>query len=135
MPSKETKKILFEETANSTISLIFRMAYPNTSIDNPWKKKLRNNLKDKTILLIGQGNIGKRVKQKLKNIISVITYDLKKPVDSFTSNVSTPFKNFPLKPREVAGVFQELSIILPSKYISKSYLRYTNKQFMSYQRT
>lgn len=75
-PSKKTKNFLYEETANYTISLIFRMLYPIPSINIPWSKNTRLSLENKKVLIIGMGNIGSRVKQKLETMVSVLTYDI-----------------------------------------------------------
>lgn len=75
-PSEETRNILFEETANYTISLILHMVYPTPSISLPWKKESRNSLKKKSALIIGTGNIGSRVEEKLKTMMTVSTYDI-----------------------------------------------------------
>ncbi len=75
-PSEKTLLNLFEETANFTISMIMRMAYPKLDISLPWKKTNRNGLQNKTCLVIGLGNIGTRVANKLENLMNVKTFDL-----------------------------------------------------------
>ncbi|NQY73413.1 MAG: hydroxyacid dehydrogenase [Candidatus Margulisbacteria bacterium] len=75
-PSTDTVNIIFEETANFTCSLIFRMLYQNTGTIQPWKKIDRSPLQHQTLLIIGKGNIGKRVAQKMSLFINVITYDI-----------------------------------------------------------
>jgi len=75
-PSNETKKILYEETANFTISLIYRMAFPQQSILVPWVKENRKSFEKKSCLVIGLGNIGVLVKKKLESIMHISTYDL-----------------------------------------------------------
>lgn len=75
MPSEDTKNIIFEETANTTIGLIFRMLYNNVGDIEKWKKLPRKILKDKRLLIIGYGNIGKRVYNKIKNFFKVDIYD------------------------------------------------------------
>ncbi len=75
LPSQETRDVLYEETANFTISLMLKMLYPQPSISTPWKKTYRACLKNKNALIIGTGNIGTRVKNKLKLIMKVSTYD------------------------------------------------------------
>lgn len=75
-PSEKTRLSLFEETANYTVSLALRMAYPAPSISLPWEKKNRQSLKDKQALVIGLGNIGQRVKQKLEALMNVSSFDI-----------------------------------------------------------
>lgn len=75
MPSEDTKNLIFEETANTSIGLIFRMIYNDVGDIEKWKKSPRRTLKEKRLLIIGYGNIGKRVYSKLKNILKVNIYD------------------------------------------------------------
>ncbi len=74
-PSKETVNIIFEETANYTCNLIFKMAYDKIGSIDPWKRVMRTQLSDKKLLVIGVGNIGSRVKNKMKNFMNVFSYD------------------------------------------------------------
>lgn len=76
MPSKETINLIYEETANTTISLIFRMLYNNVGNIEKWEKAPRRVLGDKRALLVGYGNIGKRVHKKLNNFMKVDIYDI-----------------------------------------------------------
>lgn len=75
-PSEKSISFLFEETANFTISLILRMMYPQINIETPWSKTNRVSLTNKNALVIGMGNIGSKVALKLKNLMSVMTFDI-----------------------------------------------------------
>ena len=75
-PSEETTLILYEETANYTVSLVLRMSYPAPNISLPWDKIYRKSLNKKNALIIGLGNIGSRVKNKLETLMQVKTYDV-----------------------------------------------------------
>jgi len=75
MPSEKTKNLIFEETANTTIGLIFRMLYNNVGDIEKWKKSPRKILKEKRLLIIGYGNIGKRVYNGIKDFLKVDIYD------------------------------------------------------------
>ena len=77
-PSEETKEIIYEETSNYTIGLIFRMIYPSHNIQEQWIKFPRKVLNSQTTLIIGTGNIGSRVAKKLKNFMKVKTFDIAK---------------------------------------------------------
>jgi len=76
MPSKNTIKIIFEETANYTCNLIFKMAYKNLGSIDPWKRNTRSQLSKKKLLVIGMGNIGSLVAKKMKNFLNIISYDI-----------------------------------------------------------
>ena len=76
LPSEKTKNFLFEEAASFTVSLIMRMLFPDPEIKPPWKKSPREGLENKKALVIGLGNIGSRVKNKLEGIMSVTSYDI-----------------------------------------------------------
>ena len=75
-PSDKSVSYLFEETANFTVSLIFKMLYSESCIDIPWKKTNRTSLANKSILIIGTGNIGSRVANKISNFMKVVTFDI-----------------------------------------------------------
>ena len=75
-PSKQTIDIIFEETANFTCSLIMKMMYSEVGSIDPWIKNDRTQLSTKTLLVIGMGNIGKRVAKKMNIFMQVITFDI-----------------------------------------------------------
>tara|TARA_B100001063_G_scaffold247388_1_gene294193 strand:- start:14909 stop:15733 length:825 start_codon:yes stop_codon:yes gene_type:complete len=77
-PSKKNLDILYEETSNFTIGLIFRMIYPSHNISEQWIKFPRKTLNSQITLIIGTGNIGARVAKKLKNFMKVKTFDIAK---------------------------------------------------------
>lgn len=76
-PSEQTIKYIYDETANFTCSLIFRMNYQNVGSINPWKKHDRMQLQDKVLLVIGTGNIGNIVANKMRNFLKVLTFDIR----------------------------------------------------------
>jgi len=75
-PSERTIKIIFEETANFTCGLIMKMMYTEVGSINLWIKNDRTQLSAKTLLVIGMGNIGKRVAKKMNVFMEVITFDI-----------------------------------------------------------
>ena len=75
-PEQNTIDLIYEETANFTCGLIFRMLYSNVGTLDPWLKNDRVQLQDKTLLVIGQGNIGTRVAKKMQKIMKIQTYDV-----------------------------------------------------------
>lgn len=76
-PSERAKEILYESTANFTAFLIFHMYYsPFIGQVNSWAKYSRDFLSQKKLLVIGTGNIGKRVIKKMKPIMKVLSYDI-----------------------------------------------------------
>jgi len=74
-PSAETSNFIFEETANFAVSLIFRMLYSNVGKLDTWTKYSRPFLGNKKVLLIGVGNIGGMVANKLQASTTVLKYD------------------------------------------------------------
>lgn len=76
-PSSETVEAIYEETANFTCYLIFRMLYSEVGTLDPWVKFDRKILNEKKLLVIGMGNIGKRVYNKMKNFMHVLSFDIK----------------------------------------------------------
>ena len=75
-PSKETIDIIFDETAAFTCNLIFRMLYRSTGTLDPWHKADRYEISKKVLLIIGTGNIGKRVFKSMETVMCVKTFDL-----------------------------------------------------------
>jgi len=76
LPSAQTSDFIFEETANFTTHLILTMLYATVGDLETWVKTDRPLLNRRRALLIGQGNIGKRVKAKLAPLITVTSYDI-----------------------------------------------------------
>ena len=75
-PSNETINTIYRETASFTCSLVFKMLYDDVGTIDPWTKKSRNQLCSKNLLIIGNGNIGKRVFKFLNPFMNVYTYDI-----------------------------------------------------------
>jgi len=76
-PSIKTKNIIYEETANFTCYLIFKMLYDKIGDLSSWSSTRRNILTNKNLLIVGLGNIGQRVKDKMSCFINnITTYDI-----------------------------------------------------------
>jgi lactate dehydrogenase-like 2-hydroxyacid dehydrogenase len=75
LPSSETCNIIFEETADFSCYLILTGLYANEGNWNSWKKDDRRMLHNKKLLVIGTGNIGKKVADKMAVFMQVDTYD------------------------------------------------------------
>jgi len=77
-PEQSTKDIIYEETSNFACYLIFKMLYDNKSNLDTWSSVPRNLLNTKTLLVVGTGNIGSRVCNKMSGVFdNIITYDEK----------------------------------------------------------
>jgi phosphoglycerate dehydrogenase-like enzyme len=75
-PSSATVEYIFEETADFACYLILKMVYNNIGTISPWVKNGRVALQDKKLLVIGTGNIGKKVVTKMSSFMHVMTYDI-----------------------------------------------------------
>ena len=75
LPSLKTKEIIYEETANFASYLIMRSVYDDHGDFAKWHKKPREAFKKLTLLIVGNGNIGKRVKEKMTPFTNVTTFD------------------------------------------------------------
>ena len=75
-PSQQTSQIIYEETANFTVSLILKMMYLDVGSLEEWSKNKRKELSKKKLLILGLGNIGKLVESKLKSSMELITFDV-----------------------------------------------------------
>ena len=76
-PSEKTINYIYEETAAFTCYLILKMLYKDTGTLDPWVKYDRSALSTKRLLVIGKGNIGKRVIDKTEKFMIVDTYDIR----------------------------------------------------------
>ena len=86
-PSKETIDIIYEETASFTCGLILRMLYDMVGTLDPWAKHDRLQLANKVLLVIGTGNIGGRVAEKMRGFLKVKTYDVLQNLASELKNM------------------------------------------------
>lgn len=73
--SAATADIIFEETANFACKLIFDRAFAGAGELETWKKTQRRALREQRLLVLGHGNIGRRVAQKMAAFMPVDTYD------------------------------------------------------------
>jgi phosphoglycerate dehydrogenase-like enzyme len=80
-PSEKTKNYIYEETANFTCGLIFKVHYSNLGTLVPWVKHNRTAFSEKTLLIIGEGRIGSMVKNKMSSFMNILTYDFFKYPD------------------------------------------------------
>ncbi|MCH6255223.1 hypothetical protein MLD52_01600 [Puniceicoccaceae bacterium K14] len=75
LPSADTAEIIFEETATFTVSMIFRMLYSEVGSIDSWRKMQRTIAAKKSVLIVGLGNIGRRVAGKLEGSVNVLHFD------------------------------------------------------------
>jgi len=75
LPSEATRDIIFEETANFAVKAVLDVLYASAGVLETWTKHSRPVLSRKTVLLLGQGNIGRKVKVKLESLLNVTTWD------------------------------------------------------------
>lgn len=77
-PRDDTRAILYDATANFTVYGILSVLYRDAFGDiETWRKKKREYIGNKIALVIGTGNIGSRVQEKLGVFMSVLTYDVR----------------------------------------------------------
>jgi len=74
--SNNTNEYIYDETASFTCYLILRMLYWDSGSIEPWSIKIRRPLKDTNLLILGTGNIGKRVADKMRQFMRIITFDV-----------------------------------------------------------
>lgn len=79
LPSQRTTEVIFEETASFATSLVYRMLFADVGSLEGWVKAPRRCAGSRTVLVVGQGNIGKRVAAKLERTVRVATYDVADP--------------------------------------------------------
>lgn len=76
-PGERARSILYDSTANFTVWAILSFLYHGASGDaDKWEKKQRDYLGNKIALVVGTGNIGRKVADKLMVFMKVDTYDI-----------------------------------------------------------
>ncbi len=73
--SEKTSDVIFEETANFACKLVFDLAFVEAGELETWKKTQRRALREQRLLVLGHGNIGRRVARKMAVFMTVDTYD------------------------------------------------------------
>lgn len=74
-PSAETRKIIYEETASYATTLVLRGLLSSVGDESTWTKWPRPTLRSRRVLVIGLGNIGSIVAEKLRAFVRVSTFD------------------------------------------------------------
>ncbi|NQU09814.1 hydroxyacid dehydrogenase [bacterium] len=74
-PSPGTCAIIYDETASFTCHLILECLYAEVGDWAQWQKRDRPALASRTLLVIGTGNIGRRVVDRMRPFLRVTTYD------------------------------------------------------------
>lgn len=79
LPSEKTRDLIYDEVSSFAVGMILKCHYHDVGEINfqGWKKKTRRSLRSKSVIVVGgEGNIGRRVVEKLKPMFrSVISYD------------------------------------------------------------
>lgn len=75
LPSDQTRDVIFEETASFALHLLLTMLLRDAGDLDSWKKVDRTCMRNRRVLIMGIGNIGRRVVEKAKAFFSVDTYD------------------------------------------------------------
>lgn len=110
LPSANTKELIYEETANFTVASVLNGLYRWSGSVEDWSKKDRPSLQNRRLLVIGVGNIGKRVIEKMSNLVAVDSWDISSNTDEqlfgLLSLADVVSLHFPLTP-ENEGWFGE----------------------------
>ena len=75
-PSAETCALIYEETANFACHLVLQALYAGAGDFATWTKVDRPALASREVLVLGAGNIGRRVAAKLQAFCRVSTFDV-----------------------------------------------------------
>jgi phosphoglycerate dehydrogenase-like enzyme len=100
LPSDETQRIIFEETANFAVFSVLRALYRETGDLENWDKFERPFLGNRKVLIVGLGRIGEYVRKKLYSLVEVKTFDLldnkREELESFTRQADVVTLHIPL---------------------------------------
>lgn len=110
LPSEETKKAIYDETASFSVHLCLTALYENQGDVETWTKSNRPALRDRTVLVLGNGNIGSRTARWMAKICKVIVWDVAEDdhqhlIDSL-SEADVVSLHFPLN-HETRGWFND----------------------------
>ncbi|MGB0370728.1 MAG: NAD(P)-dependent oxidoreductase [Opitutales bacterium] len=76
LPSDITREIIYTETAHFTCHLILKMLLRGVGNLETWTKTPRRALGSNRLLVIGNGNIGRKVAAAMEPFVEVDTYDV-----------------------------------------------------------
>ena len=82
LPLDKARDVIFTETADFACYLILQCLYRQIGDFASWKKHSRESLGSRNVLVIGTGNIGNKVCQKMKAFCEVSTFDALKNDES-----------------------------------------------------
>lgn len=86
--SPSTAETIYEETASYACRLILELAYRNVGDLEQWRKHDRPSLASRRLLILGLGNIGRKVQSKMSNFMEVDTFDaLENSADELESKI------------------------------------------------
>ena len=90
LPSEKTAEYIFEETACFACHLCLKMLYSEAGSIKEWNKVSREFIRNKILLIIGTGKIGKRVAEKMSNFMEIKTFDISNnSLDELTQLIAT----------------------------------------------
>jgi len=75
LPAEATRQVIFRETADFACHLILQTFYRAVGDWGAWRKEPRQTLASKNLLVIGTGNIGSMVVEKMSQFCQVSTFD------------------------------------------------------------
>jgi D-3-phosphoglycerate dehydrogenase len=76
IPSEETKECIFNEVSDFTMYSILNAHFRDNGNMDGWKKVERPQFSNRKSLVVGVGNIGKRIYKKLSELTYTTSYDL-----------------------------------------------------------
>ena len=122
-PSRETIEAIYDETADFTCYLIFRMLYAEVGSLSPWMKYNRPAFCDRKLLVVGMGNIGRRVHSRMKTFMEVYSFDAKddpieklyhflKIVDCVTIHIPKTSENIAFFDHHKLGLMKDGAVLI-----------------------
>ncbi len=75
LPSVQTRELIFEETASYAAHLVLKALFDTQGHLADWAKNDRPALRNRQVLVLGTGNIGRKVVGKLNHFVTVTTWD------------------------------------------------------------
>lgn len=79
LPTPRNAELLHDEVAAFACHLVLRVAFAEAGSIVGWQRPPRRSLREKTLLVIGRGHIGRRVATALQLLMDVQTFDARKP--------------------------------------------------------
>jgi D-3-phosphoglycerate dehydrogenase len=87
-PSRTSLALLYDEVAGFSAHLILASAYGQASAVVAWRRERRGALSGRRLLVLGLGNVGRRVASRMAAFLHVTTLDARRPREELRARLA-----------------------------------------------